>query len=110
MVLKFSEIPETVQHEARGGKGDIVSRRFDDGMVRCMVGRMAPGCSIGFHQHDDSCELIYILEGEADFLYDEGTEIVRAGECQYCPKGHWHSMRNNSDQDLVYFAVIPKQP
>ena len=48
-------------------------------------------------------------EGEADFLYDDGTEIVRAGECQYCPKGHWHSMRNNSDKDIVYFAVIPKQ-
>ena len=109
MVLKFKEMEDTVQHEAKGGKGDIFSKLFADDMAKIMIGRMAPGCSIGFHQHEDSCEMIYILEGEADFLYDEGTEIVRAGECQYCPKGHWHSMRNNSDRDILYFAVIPKQ-
>ena len=31
------------------------------------------------------------------------------GDCHYCPKGHTHSLINNSDEDLVFFAVVPVQ-
>ncbi len=27
----------------------------------------------------------------------------------YCPKGHPHSLVNDSDADLVFFAVVPEQ-
>lgn len=36
-------------------------------------------------------------------------ETVSAGGCHYCPKGHTHSMVNNSSEDIVFFAVIPEQ-
>ena len=36
-------------------------------------------------------------------------ERVEAGVCHYCPKGHTHSMINDSDEDLVFFAVVPVQ-
>lgn len=42
-------------------------------------------------------------------LYDGAYEDVEAGVCHYCPKGHSHSLINNSDADLVFFAVVPNQ-
>jgi quercetin dioxygenase-like cupin family protein len=100
---------DTVLHEFKGGKGDVLNKMYTDDLSKIMIGRLAPGCSIGFHQHEASCEMIYILEGKADFLYDEGIETALPGECHYCPKGHWHSMLNNGEEDLVYFAIVPVQ-
>lgn len=37
------------------------------------------------------------------------SETVSAGGCHYCPKGHTHSMINNSKEDIIFFAVIPEQ-
>ncbi|MBR2546816.1 MAG: cupin domain-containing protein [Eubacterium sp.] len=37
------------------------------------------------------------------------SETVSAGGCHYCPKGHTHSMINNSEEDIIFFAVIPEQ-
>ena len=37
------------------------------------------------------------------------SETVSAGGCHYCPKGHTHSMINNSGEDVIFFAVIPEQ-
>ena len=109
MLLKFNDMPDTVLHEFKGGKGDVITKMHTDDLARIMVGRLAPGCSIGFHKHETSCEAIYVLEGRADFLYDEGTETSLPGECHYCPKGHRHSMINNGEEDLIYFAIVPEQ-
>ena len=37
------------------------------------------------------------------------NETVSAGGCHYCPKGHTHSMINNGEEDVIFFAVIPEQ-
>ena len=36
-------------------------------------------------------EVIYIIKGNAKFLFDDTVEYVKAGECHFCPKGHSHS-------------------
>ena len=41
--------------------------------------------------------------------YDDGEEPLKPGDCHYCPKGHAHSLINNSDGDLEFFAVVPQQ-
>lgn len=109
MKLDFGKIEEKRLAEFKGGKGDTIARMHADELGKIMYGRLEPGSSIGFHKHETSSEIIYILKGRADFLYDEGTEEVAAGECHYCPKGHSHSMRNMSEEDLVFFAVVPEQ-
>lgn len=109
MVIDFSTIEEKQLHQFKGGEGDTITRMFTDELSKIMLSRLAPGCTIGYHTHDTSCEIIYILSGRADFLYDDGTETVTAGGCHYCPKGHSHSMRNRSDEDIVFFAVVPEQ-
>ena len=53
--------------------------------------------------------MIYILQGEGKALYEDREEELYAGVCHYCPKGHSHSVINNSDEDLIFFAVVPQQ-
>ena len=109
MVIDFNTIEETRIPEFKGGVGDTVSRMRVDELGKIMYGKLEPGSTIGFHKHESSSENIYILSGKADFLYDDGTEEVSAGQCHYCPKGHSHSMRNYGTDDLVFFAVVPEQ-
>ena len=52
---------------------------------------------------------MYFLEGRGKVLLADGEERVAAGQCHYCPKGHTHSLVNDSDADLVFFAVVPEQ-
>mgnify|MGYP003530750466 CR=1 FL=1 len=42
-------------------------------------------------------------------IVDKNEEKVEAGECHYCPKGHSHSLINNSDADLHFFATVVEQ-
>ena len=41
-------------------------------------------------------------------VYDNQEELLKAGDCHYCPKGHAHSLINNSEQDLIFYAVVPE--
>ena len=108
MVIDFESIEETRINRFKGGVGDTISRMRVDELGKIMYGRLEPGSSIGFHLHETSSEIIYILSGVADFLYDDTTEKAAAGQCHYCPRGHKHSMINNGTEDLVYFAVVPE--
>ncbi len=74
-----------------------------------MRGRLVPGASIGLHTHETSSEIIYILQGSGKVLYDGEYEPVRTGTCHYCPKGHAHSLINDGNEDLTFFAVVPAQ-
>ena len=109
MIIDFDNLEETRIPQFRGGEGDTIARMHVDKLGKIMYGRLEPGSSIGFHAHEINSEIIYIISGKADFLYDGGREEAAAGECHYCPKGHSHSMINNGSEDLVFFAVVPNQ-
>ena len=110
MVIDFSNIELSLQPQFKGGEGVTKSRTFSDGTNKIMQGCLEPGCTIGYHQHETSSEMIYILSGEARVLYDDGEERLVSGQCHYCPKGHSHSLINASEtEDLTYFAVVPEQ-
>ena len=68
-----------------------------------------PGASIGLHTHQGNSEIIYILSGAGKVLCDGAYEPLSAGSCHYCPKGHAHSLINDSDGELAFFAVVPEQ-
>ena len=66
-----------------------------------------PGSSIGWHQHIHETEPYYILSGEGDFKDTDGTVTkVHAGDICTVEVGGWHSLENNSDEDLVMIALI----
>ena len=41
-------------------------------------------------------------------LDDDELLPLEAGQCHYCPQGHSHSLINDSTEELVFFAVVPK--
>ena len=107
MIIDFDNMEETRIPQFKGGEGDTIAKMRMDELGKIMYGKLEPGSSIGFHKHETNSEIIYILSGTADFLYDSGVEKASAGECHYCPAGHSHSMINNSTEALIFFAVVP---
>lgn len=109
MVINFEQIEEVKLQNFKGGEKLFFAKRFPvDGNI-VMYDRLKPGASIGMHTHENDCEFIYILEGDGNVLYDDKSEDVHIGECHYCPQGHAHSLRNNGENDLMFFAVVAKQ-
>ena len=115
MIIDFETMDVTVMPNFKGGEKEFAANMFFDGTNRIFKGKLIPGATIGVHTHDDSCEVIFILSGKGSILEKEPGESegtlrsVTAGNCLYCPKGHTHSLMNTSDEDLVFYAVVPKQ-
>ncbi len=109
MIIDFKDIEETVFKNFRGGEKETSVRMFNDNINRIMQGKLEPGASIGLHTHEDNSEIIYIIKGCGKILYDNQYANIKAGICHYCPKGHAHSLINDSTDDLIFFAVVPKQ-
>jgi mannose-6-phosphate isomerase-like protein (cupin superfamily) len=109
MLLDFHTIGEQTIPHFKGGEGETIARMFTDENGKIMLGRLAPGASIGLHTHETSSEIIYILSGTGKALYDGGSEALAPGQCHYCPKGHSHSLINDGAEELRFFAVVPEQ-
>ena len=108
-MINFNNIPEKLMPNFKGGEGVTAAHMFVDNKNKIMRLTLAPGASIGMHCHEDSCEIIYVLEGVGTAVLDGNEEKVSAGECHYCPKGHEHCLINRGKKDLVFFAVVPQQ-
>ncbi|MGN1158655.1 MAG: cupin domain-containing protein [Lachnospiraceae bacterium] len=109
MMIDFKNMEETILPGFKGGEKEYRAKMFADEQNRIMHGRLIPGASIGLHTHEDGSEIIYILEGEGKAIYDGAEERVYPGSCHYCPKGHSHTLINDTDADLIFFAVVAQQ-
>lgn len=109
MILNFDQIAETIAPHFKGGEKEMAIRAYADEKNRIMFNRLIPGASVGLHTHEGSSEIIYVLEGGAKVVYDGEELRIEAGQAHYCPDGHGHSLINDTDRDLVFFAVVPQQ-
>lgn len=109
MLKDYSQMEWTHNPGFKGGEGIFYNKMFTDGVNKMMHGKLPAGASIGYHKHEGNCEMIFILEGEGKVLFDDTEYPVKPGECHYCPEGHSHSLINNGTEDLVFYAVVPKQ-
>ena len=108
MKLDFSQIEEAVIPNLRGGEKTVSMRSFADPAVRVVMGRLIPGASIGSHTHESDCEVVNILSGSGKAVMEDCCEQLLAGDVHYCPKGSTHSLVNDGQEDLLFFAVIPQ--
>ena len=108
MIINFNEINENVIPKFKGGEKEFKVHMFQDEKNKIMKGRLEPGASIGFHKHETNSEVIYFIKGRGKVLYNDTYEEVKEGMCHYCPKGESHSLINDSDEELVFFAVVPE--
>jgi len=109
MKINFNEMNANTVPEFKGGKGEFICKTQSDEINKIILGELTPGSSIGFHTHETNSEIIYILEGNGKCKYDDTVEELLAGDCHYCPKGHGHSLINDSDAQLKFFAIVPEQ-
>ncbi len=110
MIIKPKDIEFSHLDNFKGGERHLEAKMFFDGTNRILTHAvLIPGASIGMHTHDDSCEVIFILEGRGSIIEEDTRKAVEAGDCLYCPKGGSHSLVNDSDADLIFCAVVPKQ-
>jgi mannose-6-phosphate isomerase-like protein (cupin superfamily) len=64
------------------------------------------GQSIGYHIHINEQEAYLITKGEALFN-DDGKEVVLLpGDLAICKNGHYHGIKNVSESDLEFIALI----
>lgn len=110
MIIRQEDLEISHLESFKGGEKHLEARMFFDGTNRILTrARLIPGASIGMHTHNDSCEVIFILEGCGSILEDGTKKAVQAGDCLYCPKDGSHSLVNDSESDLVFCAVVPRQ-
>lgn len=108
-MINFDDIEVVELPEFNGGTGVTKGRMIIDNNVKIMKAELEKGSSIGEHTHTTSSEIIYIISGVTKCILDGKEEIVKAGECHYCPKGSTHSVINENDDTLVMFCVVPNQ-
>ncbi|MCI8827790.1 MAG: cupin domain-containing protein [Ruminiclostridium sp.] len=109
MLIDFASLPETTIPRMYGGEGEVHANMYASPAMKIMKGKLPPGATIGLHTHQTSSEIIYILSGTGKALSQGQTEPLIPGSCHYCPEGKDHSLINDSDGDLVFFAVVPEQ-
>lgn len=109
MILDFDKIELQELKNFKDGEGALWAHMFFDGTNRILHGTLKPGSSIGYHKHEGNCEMIYVLSGTGKVLMDDAEERVAAGQLHYCPENHSHSLINDTNEDLVFVAVVPKQ-
>ncbi len=110
MIIRLQDIEASHLENFKGGEKFLEARMYFDGTNRILTrATLVPGASIGMHTHDDSCEVIFILEGRGSIIEEGTKKAVEAGDCLYCPNGGTHSLVNDSDGNLIFCAVVPKQ-
>ena len=112
MIKKAADLKTEYRANMRDGNGTVELTSFATPEELNNKGRLfanitlKPGCSIGYHVHEQDSELFYLMKGQV--LYsDNGEECtLTAGDVMICPAGTGHSVVNNGQEDAEICAVI----
>ncbi|MCQ2536262.1 MAG: cupin domain-containing protein [Lachnospiraceae bacterium] len=112
MVKKSNELEKEYIENMHGGDGTIEITYFGKSPELNYRGKffarvlVRPGCSIGFHTHNEDSEVIMVESGTLKYS-DNGKEMMLcAGDVTICPSGTGHSMTNAGSDDLVLIATV----
>lgn len=108
-IIDFDSIAEDMQNCFKGGEGDVAFRIFKDDLNKVMRVRMTPHSSVGLHRHETDSEIIMVLKGNGKIVFDGQELPIHEGQVHYCPKGHGHTIINDTDEELHLCCVVPQQ-
>ena len=108
-MIHFESLETKILQEFQGGNGDIQAKIYADELNRIIKSVYAPGVSTGYHCHDVSSEIIFILSGSGKVIHNGKEERLTVGSCHYCKKGESHAVINDGNADLVMYAVVCSQ-
>ena len=108
-MIDYNKIESVIKENFKNGDGSVEIKMAGDELVKINRINIKKGSSIGEHTHLTNSEIVYVLEGEATIKFDGASEICKAGQIHYCPKGHTHEIRNDNKKTLVFIGIIPEQ-
>ena len=112
MIKRADQMREEVRPRMRGGEGEVkIYHLFEPGEYRGharLIARLvlAPGCSIGPHEHKEEEEVFYVLKGRARVTEDGASFELGPGEAAITGGGRTHALANIGEEDLEVLAVI----
>ena len=113
MIRKAAECKVDHKEHMRDGDGTVLVKNLITGPEELNgKGRLFseltlnPGCSIGFHVHENESELFYIVKGTAEYNDGGTVRTVTAGDMTICPSGTGHGIANRTDEVVKVVAVI----
>lgn len=104
--LEASRVPPLPHPQFKGVTLRLLLTASEDGAgVTCALVRLPTACEPFPHIHEDSDDLIYVLEGRGN-LEVEGLGLIalRPGSFARVPKGVLHTPRD-IEQDLLFYNV-----
>lgn len=115
MIKQAQERPVTVNERMRGGNGSVIIEHIADKDALYGKGRLyarivlQPGCSIGYHTHENETEIFYILKGAAVYDDNGAKSVLSPGDVTHTPGGSGHSIANEGDENVELIALIVYQ-
>ena len=110
MITRKEAHPIEVRKQMRGGNGEVrlsaLMPELPAKMRLFSTITLAPGCSIGVHEHVGETELFYFVSGTGRVCDDGEYFDVQPGDCMSTASGHTHGVENTGSEDLVLVAAI----
>ena len=107
MLIDLEKLPVDIVPHMRDGEKEVHLKKWSDGPVKVLQGKLPAGASIGLHTHTGNCEIIHVLSGSG-VCHDDGTDVpLTAGMTHYCPEGHTHGIDNTGAEPLVLLGILP---
>lgn len=79
------------------GSDNIYMRKFT----------IKPGGSMGYHKHDETEHVQYVLKGSIELMMDGVKYTVSRGDAVFIPQNVPHSYENIGDDDAKFLCIIP---
>jgi quercetin dioxygenase-like cupin family protein len=112
MIISKNDSNFSIIENCKNGKGLLHKWSYlsDKIFVKslCMMSFiiLEPTASIGKHQHNNTMECFYILEGEGLYI-ENGNEIsVKEGDLLYLDDGGSHALINSSPHNIKFIAFM----
>ncbi|MFA6568084.1 MAG: cupin domain-containing protein [Victivallales bacterium] len=113
MIRRSGEFKCEFREKMRGGNGKVkIEHLWEPGVELkaktrlCAKLTLAPGDSIGFHNHDNEEEVYIIVRGIAEAEDDGKIEKLRPGDTILTGNGAGHSIKSVGTEPLEVIAVI----
>ncbi len=113
MIRKANEFKKEIVPGLCEGKGDCVlmsafsSSEIKSNVSFCGTVTLEKGCSVGLHQHTENDEIYYIISGVGSVDEGDGKrKLVTAGDTILTGDGGFHDMINESDEPLIFLAIV----
>ena len=109
---KFDRSLTKPMERPHSGKGTILNNKpwldynFKTNWFRIGHCILPPGTSIGYHQHNATEEVYYVMSGTGRMTVNDNTWEVKKGDAIPCTLHDSHGLYNHSNEDLEIFVLI----